>query len=90
MSEEKKYGPGVSPISGVAPPAAGKWKPGQSGNPKGRPPLKPFKEAMAPRKYFWSSVNSARRTAGRLPFVTVPPLLDLELVPFICIFFLID
>jgi hypothetical protein len=36
-----------SPISGVAPPSWGKWKPGQSGNPRGRPSEKPFKEALA-------------------------------------------
>lgn len=29
---------GVSPISGTAPPEATRWKKGQSGNPKGRPP----------------------------------------------------
>lgn len=28
---------GVSPISGVAPPGEHRWKPGQSGNPSGRP-----------------------------------------------------
>lgn len=27
---------GVSPITGVAPPVSGRWKKGQSGNPKGR------------------------------------------------------
>lgn len=30
--------PGVSPISGTAPPPEHRWKPGQSGNPDGRPP----------------------------------------------------
>lgn len=29
--------PGASPTSGVAPPAEHRWKPGQSGNPNGRP-----------------------------------------------------
>ena len=28
------------------PPATGKWKPGQSGNPKGRPPGKMYKAAL--------------------------------------------
>ena len=28
------------------PPAHGKWKPGQSGNPKGRPPSKLYKDAL--------------------------------------------
>lgn len=28
------------------PPVAGRWKPGQSGNPKGRPPRKPVSEAL--------------------------------------------
>ena len=30
----------------ATPPAHGKWKPGQSGNPKGRPPTKLYKEAL--------------------------------------------
>src|SRR4051812_6331122 len=29
--------PGASPRSGTVPPEASRWKPGQSGNPKGRP-----------------------------------------------------
>jgi len=29
--------PGASPISGLPPPVATRWKPGQSGNPGGRP-----------------------------------------------------
>jgi len=29
-----------------APPISGRWKPGQSGNPAGRPKTKPFKEAL--------------------------------------------
>lgn len=29
--------PGASPISGLPPPEEHRWKPGQSGNPKGRP-----------------------------------------------------
>lgn len=28
------------------PPVSGRWKPGQSGNPKGRPKKKPFTEAL--------------------------------------------
>ena len=28
------------------PPVAGRWKPGQSGNPKGRPPRKPITEGL--------------------------------------------
>lgn len=28
------------------PPITGRWKPGQSGNPSGRPKTKPFKEAL--------------------------------------------
>ncbi len=36
----------VSPISGVAPPREGQWKPGQSGNPGGRPKWKPITEAL--------------------------------------------
>ncbi len=36
----------VSPISGVAPPREGRWKPGQSGNPGGRPKWKPMSEAL--------------------------------------------
>ena len=35
-----------SPISGRAPPREGRWKPGQSGNPAGRPKSKPFKDAL--------------------------------------------
>ena len=30
----------------VPPPIHGQWKPGQSGNPKGRPPVKPYREAL--------------------------------------------
>ena len=30
-----------------APPTTGQWKPGQSGNPAGRPKTKPFKDALA-------------------------------------------
>ncbi len=37
---------GLSPISGVAPPVHGRWKPGQSGNPGGRPKKKPMTEAL--------------------------------------------
>lgn len=29
-----------------SPPHSGRWKPGQSGNPGGRPKTKPFKEAL--------------------------------------------
>ncbi len=36
----------VSPISGTAPPKEGRWKPGQSGNPSGRPKWKPLTEAL--------------------------------------------
>ncbi len=36
----------VSPISGVAPPIEGQWKPGQSGNPGGRPKRKPLTDAI--------------------------------------------
>jgi len=36
----------VSPLTGVAPPREGRWKPGQSGNPAGRPKSKPFKDAL--------------------------------------------
>jgi hypothetical protein len=36
----------VSPISGTAPPREGQWKPGQSGNPGGRPKWKPLTEAL--------------------------------------------
>ncbi len=39
--DEKK-----SPISGTAPPREGRWKPGQSGNPGGRPRWKPLTEAL--------------------------------------------
>lgn len=28
------------------PPASGRWKPGQSGNPAGRPKIRPYKEAL--------------------------------------------
>ncbi len=35
-----------SPISGTAHPREGRWKPGQSGNPGGRPKWKPYSEAM--------------------------------------------
>ena len=37
---------GVSPISGTAPPISGRWKPGQSGNPTGRPKRKPLTDAL--------------------------------------------
>lgn len=37
---------GLSPISGKEPPREGRWKPGQSGNPAGRPKSKPFKDAL--------------------------------------------
>lgn len=37
VMQAKDPQPGVSPISGTAPPKAHRWKPGQSGNPKGRP-----------------------------------------------------
>ncbi len=36
----------VSPISGTAPPREGQWKPGQSGNPGGRPKWKPVTAAL--------------------------------------------
>ena len=39
MSDQQPadHAKGVSPISGVAPPAEHRWKPGHSGNPAGRP-----------------------------------------------------
>lgn len=37
---------GCSPISGTPPPIEGRWKPGQSGNPSGRPKKKPITAAL--------------------------------------------
>jgi hypothetical protein len=34
---KRPFPPGVSPTSGFAPPVEHRWKPGQSGNPGGRP-----------------------------------------------------
>ncbi len=42
MSDDEKK----SPISGTAPPREGRWKPGQSGNPNGRPKWKPLTETL--------------------------------------------
>jgi len=36
----------VSEETSPSPPHSGRWKPGQSGNPSGRPKSKPFKEAL--------------------------------------------
>ncbi len=44
--DEKELLPGVSPISGTAPPAWGKWVPGQSGNPEGGKISKKYKAAI--------------------------------------------
>lgn len=38
VGKKKDLPPGASPISGVPPPLQYSWKPGQSGNPTGRPP----------------------------------------------------
>lgn len=37
QNQAKKTLPGASPISGIPPPVHTRWKPGQSGNPGGRP-----------------------------------------------------
>jgi hypothetical protein len=42
MSDERA----VSPINGLAPPAWGQWKPGQSGNPEGGRIAKKYKQAI--------------------------------------------
>ncbi len=46
MADEKEYPPGVSPLTGQAPPAWGKWRPGQSGNPEGGRQHKRYKLAI--------------------------------------------
>lgn len=45
--EEARIKAGVSPLNGVPPPREGQWKPGQSGNPGGRPKRKPLTDAIA-------------------------------------------
>ena len=47
-TSEPRGGPGTgrSPISGTAPPITGRWQPGQSGNPGGRPKKKPMTDAL--------------------------------------------
>lgn len=44
---------GASPISGVVPPVEHRWKPGQSGNPEGRP------AAGATVKEWWNALQDA-------------------------------
>lgn len=44
MSERKPGNPNMTPGNSIG--ISGRWKPGQSGNPKGRPLSKPYKEAL--------------------------------------------
>ena len=45
MEQDDDFGV-PSPITGRSPPRLGRWKPGESGNPAGRPKSKPFKDAL--------------------------------------------
>lgn len=59
MSKPPSGNPNPDPVSG-------RWKPGQSGNPKGRPPKKPFTEAL---ERIWAKLSHAEHEEIAMPLV---------------------